>query len=161
MNYLAQTTVPASVIPEGKSTFAAVNASLNALSTVLLLAALYQVKRKRYRAHGTLMVTALVTSAVFLICYLTSYAVFGEVSTKRLVAVPTWARTVYLVVLFPHLLAAVGMLPMIFVAVNHAYHRRWMQHRRIARPTWYIWLYVSVTGVVVYWMLYHWLPSFK
>lgn len=151
------------VISEGKLAFAAFNSALNALATVLLVAALVMIKRKRYRAHGTLMVSALVVSAVFLLSYLYSKWAYGEVTTSMVGgdAVPGWARGLYLVVLVPHLLAAIGMLPMIAMAVWHAYRRRWAKHKRIATPTWFVWFYVSVTGVLVYWMLYHWMPSFR
>jgi uncharacterized membrane protein YozB (DUF420 family) len=166
MHLIAQTTVPSAptppAIPQGKMTAAAVNSGLNSLSTVLLLTALWQIRKKNYRAHGTLMVIALLTSALFLICYLASKVIYGEVTTSMIAgSAPRWAVGLYLLVLIPHLLAAVGMLPLIFLAVWHAYHRRWEKHRRIAKPTWYVWFYVSVTGVLVYWMLYHWLPSFR
>jgi putative membrane protein len=162
LSQLVVTTAPttAPIISEGKLMAAAVTSGLNATSTVLLLVALVLVKKRQYRAHAAFMVTALVTSALFLIIYLWSKYYFGEVTTKMIAgSAPKWAVALYLLVLIPHLIAAIGMLPMIFLAVNHAAHRRWDKHRRIAKPTWYVWFYVSVTGVLVYWMLYHWLPG--
>jgi uncharacterized membrane protein YozB (DUF420 family) len=163
---LAETTATiesAPPIPAGKLAFAAANSALNAGATVLLVAALVMIKRKRYRAHGTLMVAALSLSAVFLISYLYSKWAYGEVTTGMMggPSVPGWVKAVYLAVLVPHLIAAIGMLPMIFLAVWHAYRRQWEKHRKIAKPTWFVWFYVSVTGVVVYVMLYHWIPSFR
>jgi len=150
-------------ISPAKMTFAAVNSGLNASATVLLVAALVMIKRKQYRAHGTLMVAALSVSAVFLISYLYSKFAYGEVTTGMMggTAIPGWAKGLYFAVLIPHLIAAVGMLPMIFLAVWRAYKRNWSGHRKIAKPTWFIWFYVSISGVVVYFMLYHWMPSFK
>ncbi len=143
-----------------KEILAAVNASLNGTSTLLLISALIMIRRKNWKAHATLMVSALVTSAVFLVCYLTSYFVFGDKSTKTMPFAPQWAKYTYLAVLLPHVLAAVGMLPLIGIALFRAYKRQWDLHRKIAKPTWGIWFYVSISGVVVYWMLYHWLPGF-
>lgn len=161
----AATTGPAAgvEIPAGKLAFATVNAILNGTATVLLVVALAFVRRGKWAAHGYTMVAALVVSAVFLACYLSSKLIFREVTTEAMSAgaIPVWAKTVYLAVLFPHLLAAVGMLPLIGMAVWRAYKRDWAGHRRIARPTWYIWFYVSVSGVAVYWMLYHWIPGFR
>jgi putative membrane protein len=152
-----------SPIPPGKATFAAVNSGLNASATILLIAALVAIKRRKFYAHGTLMICALTMSAIFLVCYLVSKFLFGEVTTQAVTGghAPKWAVTLYLIVLIPHLIAAIGMLPLIFLAVWHAAHRRWDKHIRIAKPTWFIWFYVSVTGVLVYWMLYHWLPGYS
>lgn len=134
--------------------FPELNASLNTCSAVLLCAGLVSIKAKKWRAHGYLMVSATVVSAVFLACYLTYHALHGEKST-RLSHAPHWLRGVYLSVLFPHLLLSLVMLPMIFLTLARAYRRDWPRHRRVSQPTLWIWLYVSVTGVVVYLMLYH------
>ncbi len=139
--------------------FALLNASLNGLSGILLVVAYIAVKRQKYTLHGWLMSTALVSSAVFLACYLTSKYLFGEQSTRELGAHPL--RIVYLIILVPHVLLAVGMLPLIFITVWRAVRRDWLGHRKIARPTFWIWLYVSVTGVIIYWMLYHLFPTMK
>ena len=129
-----------------------VNATLNGCATVLLVTAYVLVKRGNWRAHAYTMVSALVVSAVFLACYLTYHAIVGEKSTK---AAPGALRTIYLLILGPHILLSGVMLPMIGMVLWNAYKRRWDRHRRWARPTFWIWLYVSVTGVVIYFMLYH------
>lgn len=159
------TTQPADplVIPQGKLTFAAVNATLNGIATLLLLIGLVLIKQKKRIAHQNTMLAAFTVSAVFLVCYLTSKVLYNELTTQMVSAghAPKWATTLYLAVLFPHLLAAIVMLPMIAKALYHAYHGQFDKHRKIARPTWAIWFYVSLSGVLVYWMLYHWLPSYR
>ena len=135
-----------------KDLFPTINASLNALSGILLCTAFIFIKAKRWRAHGYTMVAATVVSAIFLGCYLTYHAINGEKSTA---AHPGFMRKIYLLVLIPHLFLAVAMLPMIYLTLFRAYRRDWNLHKRISNPTFWIWLYVSVTGVVVYFMLYH------
>jgi uncharacterized membrane protein YozB (DUF420 family) len=130
------------------------NATLNAVSAVLLCCAYIFIKTGRWRAHAATMISATSVSAVFLACYLTYHYLHGEKST-RLSHAPHWLRAIYLTILLPHLTLAVVMLPMIFLTLWRAAHKNWSAHRRIARPTFWIWLYVSVTGVIVYWMLYH------
>ena len=100
------------------------------------------------------MITATVVSVAFLTCYLTYHYMYGEHSTRATHA-PHWLRYLYLVILFPHLVLAIAMLPMIYVTLLRPYRRDWINHRRIAVPTFWIWLYVSVTGVVIYFLLYH------
>jgi uncharacterized membrane protein YozB (DUF420 family) len=95
---------------------------------------------------------------MFLAGYLTRYFVWGEHSSGLSAG---WLRTTYYWILFPHMLLAVVMLPMIAVALWRAYKRQWAHHHRIAAPTFWIWLYVSVTGVVIYWMLYHLFPAVR
>ncbi len=128
------------------------NATLNSISAVLLVCGYFLIKQGNWRAHATMMICATVISAVFLVCYVTYHAMYGEKSTT---AHPGLLRDIYLVILLPHLVLAIGMLPMILATLWRAYHRDWSRHRRIARPTFWIWLYVSVTGVIVYFMLYH------
>ncbi|CAN5381540.1 hypothetical protein BH10PLA1_BH10PLA1_07090 [soil metagenome] len=136
--------------------YAFLNASLNGLSAMLLMAAYVAIKRGYIRVHGWLMGTAFVTSAVFLACYLTAHALFPERTTHLKLQPITM---VYFAILIPHIILAVGMLPFIFVTFWRAYKRDWVRHRKIARPTFWIWLYVSVTGVIIYWMLYHLFPT--
>lgn len=130
-----------------------VNATLNASSAVLLAIAFCFIKAKKYKAHGWTMIAATLVSAAFLTCYLTYHYLHGEKSTK--LHANDWLRYVYLIVLLPHLFLAVVMLPMIFMTLLNAYRRKWDAHRRIALPTFFVWMYVSFTGVVVYFMLYH------
>jgi uncharacterized membrane protein YozB (DUF420 family) len=131
-----------------------VNATLNAASCILLCLGFVFIKTGRWRAHAYTMVCATVVSTVFLTCYLAYHYMYGERSTRHTHA-PHWLRYTYLAILFPHLLLAMGMLPMIYLTLLRAYRRDWINHRRIALPTFWIWLYVSVTGVVIYFMLYH------
>ena len=128
---------------------------------VLSIVGILLIKRGRYQAHAVTMILAALVSAAFLACYLLYHYKTGEQSTKQMTWIPPWLRVIYLVILFPHILLAFGMLPMIFLAFYRAYRRQWEKHRRIAKPTFFIWLYVSVTGVVIYWMLYHLFPSMK
>lgn len=141
---------------QGRELFAAVNAGLNGISTLLLVAAYVLIRNRRYRAHGWTMVCALASSTAFLGTYVYSKAVYKEVSTG---IPPGWFRSFYWAILFPHVFLAMVMLPMIGLAVWRAYHRQWVKHRAIARPTWFIWTYVSVTGVLIYFILYQWYPA--
>jgi uncharacterized membrane protein YozB (DUF420 family) len=141
-----------------KEAFAAINATLNGTSAVLIVVAYMMIRMKNVRAHAYFMVSALITSAVFLCTYVYSQYAFGERSSG---IQPGALKTFYLVLLASHVLLAIGMLLPIFLTVLRAYNRRWEKHRKIARPTFWIWLYVSITGVIVYWMLYHLFPSMK
>lgn len=128
----------------------AVNASLNALAALLLITGYVLIRRGWRDAHRNAMVAALACSTLFLVSYLYYHAHVGSVRFPGTGA----ARTLYLSVLLTHtvLAAAVPVLAVITVAL--AWKGRFARHRRIARWTLPIWLYVSVTGVVVYWMLY-------
>jgi uncharacterized membrane protein YozB (DUF420 family) len=130
-----------------------VNATLNATSAILLASAFGFIKAGKWRAHAYTMIAATTVSAAFLICYLTYHYLHGEKTTE--LHGHDWLRYAYLAVLFPHLILAVGMLPMIYLTLFRAYSRRWDDHRRMALPTFWIWIYVSISGVVVYFMLYH------
>jgi len=141
-----------------KEVLAAINATLNGTSAALLVLAFVMIKRRNIRAHAWLMIAGLTTSAIFLVCYITSYALYKDRSSGLS---PGALRTFYLLLLASHVLLAVGMLPMIVMAVWRAYRRQWDRHRKIAAPTYWIWLYVSVTGVIVYWMLYHLFPGLR
>ena len=143
-----------------KEILAAINATLNGTAAVLLVLAFAFIKRKRVRAHAWTMVAALATSAVFLVFYVSSYLMFDERSSKAFANLGA-LRTFYLVLLASHVLLAVVMLPMILMALLRAYQRQWARHHRIASPAFFIWFYVSVTGVVVYWMLYHLVPGMR
>ncbi len=127
-----------------------VNATLNGLATALLISAWVAVKRRRLVAHRNLMIAALVCSSLFLTSYLIYHAHVGSVRFQGTGAV----RTVYFTVLITHTILAALVPFLVGITVWRAYRRRWDRHVRIARYTLPIWLYVSVTGVVVYWMLY-------
>ena len=144
---------------DGKETLALINAILNGISGVLLILAYAQIKRGNRRAHGWLMASATVVSAVFLACYLTSYAVFGDRTTDSIGIIPAWLKYGYLIFLALHVLVAITVLPFIFGALWQAYRRRWDRHTQFSRPAFWMWMYVSVTGVLVYVLLYHVLPA--
>lgn len=134
----------------------AVNATLNAISTVLLVSGWICIRTDRKRAHIACMVSALVTSAAFLTCYLIYHYLMG--SKPFPVEYPT-ARKIYFVILIPHIILAAVNLPMIIMTVVPAFRKRFDRHKRIARWTLPVWLFVSVTGVLVYLMLYQWFPA--
>jgi uncharacterized membrane protein YozB (DUF420 family) len=128
----------------------AVNASLNALAAVLLVTGYVLIRRRQWIAHRNVMTAALICSVLFLTSYLTYHAQVGSV---RFPGTGT-PRTVYLAILLTHTVLAAAVPFLAGVTVVRAWRRRYPQHRRLARWTLPIWLYVSVTGVVVYWMLY-------
>ena len=130
----------------------AVNASLNGLCAIMLTAAWLMIRRDRVRAHASLMAACLVVSALFLSCYLLYHYHVGSIPFRGTGAV----RSVYLTILLSHTVLAVVALPLIILTVVRAIRSRFLEHARIARVTFPIWLYVSVTGVVVYLMLYQW-----
>jgi uncharacterized membrane protein YozB (DUF420 family) len=128
----------------------ALNASLNALATVLLVTGWVLIRQKRRDAHRACMLAALAASAAFLTSYLVYHFNVGSVPFTR----PGWIRGVYLTILFTHIVLAIAIVPLVLVTVSRALGRRFDRHRRIARWTLPLWLYVSVTGVVIYVMLY-------
>lgn len=132
-----------------------VNASLNALSTAFIIAGLALIKAERKKAHAGAMICALVTSTLFLACYLT-YHFSGTVITRF--THPGWPKALYFFILFTHIPLAVAILPLVFMTVIPALQARFDRHRRWAKITAPLWLYVSVTGVLVYLMLYVWFP---
>lgn len=142
--------------------FPVVNASLNAASTVLLATAFVFIKRRRIRAHGWTMVAAVVTSTAFLACYLTYHELkrrHGEPFT----AFPpeTVWNPVYQFILWTHIPLAGIILPLIGLTLWRAYKRQWDRHRKISVVTLPLWFYVSVTGVIIYLMLYHLAPTLR
>lgn len=132
------------------SAFPALNASLNGTCAVLLLTGWVLIKSGRREAHRWAMVSAFLCSALFLACYLWYHFHVGSVRFQRTGAV----RTVYLSILLTHTVLAAVVLPMILRTLFLAAKGRFEEHRRAARWTFPVWLYVSVTGVTVYWMLY-------
>ena len=130
---------------------ARVNAGLNFSSFVLLLAGFVQIKRKRTKEHERYMKLAFLTSALFLVSYLTRFALTGS---HRFAGAGV-LRTVYFAVLFSHMVLAVVVVPLVLRSLFLARRKRFAEHRKIAKVTYPVWLYVSVTGVLVYVMLYH------
>lgn len=127
------------------------NAALNATSFLLLVAALYMIRRGNVQAHRRLMLSALAVSCLFLISYVTYHAQYGSVRFTGQGAV----RAVYFVILVTHVILAAAIVPLVIITLRRALAGDFARHRRIARWTYPLWLYVSVTGVVVYLMLYH------
>jgi putative membrane protein len=126
------------------------NAGLNAASFVLLLVGFYFIRRGNIPAHRATMVGALAVSGLFLVSYVVYHYNYGSVRFQGQGAV----RPVYFVILFTHVVLAAAIAPLVFITVRRALRRDYARHRRIARWTYPLWLYVSVTGVVVYLMLY-------
>ena len=139
----------------------AVNACLNGISTVLLATGWVFIRRKNITAHRNCMITALCTSTAFLVCYLYYHyqmqRVQGSAHTKFLD--PAWFRPIYLTILVTHLLGAIAIVPLVLITVTRALRERFDRHKKIARWTWPIWMYVSVTGVVIYLLLYQFFPQ--
>jgi uncharacterized membrane protein YozB (DUF420 family) len=129
----------------------AVNAGLNALAATFLVLGFVQIRRRRIAAHRFAMLTAFGCSVAFLISYLVYHAHVGSVPFRGQGAV----RTVYFTILISHSVLAAAVPFLAAVTLYRAFRERFDRHRKIARWTLPIWLYVSVTGVVIYWMLYH------
>lgn len=127
-----------------------VNAGLNGTSALLLVAGYWLIRRKQVKAHGAFMGLAFLVSLLFLVSYLTYHFHHGATRFPG----TGWVRGVYFGILISHTLLAAAMGPFILRTLYLAMKNRFEEHTRIARWTLPIWLYVSVTGVVVYWMLY-------
>jgi len=128
----------------------AVNATLNATAAALLICGYILIRRGRKQAHKRVMLAAFVTSSVFLVCYLIYHWQVGSVRFPH----PGAVRTVYLSILATHTLLAAAVPPLAIVTLSRGLSARFDKHRAIARWALPVWLYVSVTGVVVYLMLY-------
>ncbi|MDZ4656639.1 MAG: DUF420 domain-containing protein [Bythopirellula sp.] len=148
------------------------NAGLNALATVLLVVGYVLIKRRAYRAHGWVMLTAFFVSCLFLVSYLTYHWLVGRVDFTH----PGVVKVIYLTILFSHIVLAVTVpflaaASISYALLGHGFRQEGelpsdqqavylARHRRLSKWTFPIWLYVSVTGVVVYVMLYHiWPPT--
>jgi putative membrane protein len=131
---------------------ATVNAVLNATAAVLIGAGFYFIRHKNIEAHKRCMIGAMVISALFLTSYLYYHYHVGNVRFTK----PGWIRGVYFPLLATHTALAAVVLPMVLRTAFLAAKKRFGSHVRIARWTFPIWMYVSITGVLVYWLLYHW-----
>jgi len=132
------------------ATLPLLNACLNATSAALLSAGWVFIRRKRVTAHKTCMVSALVVSTLFLVSYVTYHSIAGS----RPFVGAGWIRLIYYPMLLSHIVLAAAIVPLALTTVYRALQGNFARHVRIARWTLPIWLYVSVTGVLVYWMLY-------
>jgi uncharacterized membrane protein YozB (DUF420 family) len=128
-----------------------INATLNATSALLIVAGILLIRRGRPNAHKRAMLAAVATSSLFLICYLWYHAHVGSVHFPA----QGWPRRLYFAILISHTILAAATVPLVIVTVVRALRGRYERHRASARWTYPVWLYVSVTGVVVYLMLYH------
>ena len=139
-------------MPSWVSWLPAVNASLNGLATVLLVSGLVLIRFNRKEAHKRVMLSAFGVSVVFLICYLVYHAYAGSKPFPG----SGMMRPFYFSILISHILLAAAVPVLALITIYRGLKGQWDKHRRIARVTFPIWLYVSVTGVMIYWMLYHW-----
>ena len=127
------------------------NAFLNGASAVLLVAGYRFIRQKKWRTHRGFMLSATLVSGVFLISYVVYHAQRGSVHFQK----QGWVRPVYFSILISHTILAAAVVPLVVVTLGNALAGKVQRHRRIARWTFPVWLYVSVTGVIIYFMLYH------
>jgi putative membrane protein len=132
-----------------------VNACFNAASAIFLARGYVLIKRGRQDAHRNSMIAALISSTLFLIGYLTYHAHAGTTRFEN----PHWFRPIYLTILLTHTLLAAAVVPLVIFTLIPALRTRFDRHKRIARWTWPVWMYVSVTGVVIYFLLYQLFPQ--
>jgi putative membrane protein len=128
-----------------------VNAVLNASAALVMIAGLLAIRQRRVAVHRACMLTAVGLSVLFLVSYLTYHAQVGS----RPYEGQGWLRTLYFAILLTHTVLAVVIVPLVGTTLYRALRAEFARHARLARVTLPLWLYVSVTGVVVYWMLYH------
>lgn len=142
------------MIPEQYAYFPPLIAGLNGTSAVLLVTGRHMIARNRIAAHRACMIAAVVSSAMFLACYVYFHVHVGDI---RFLGNHFW-HVIYLIVLIPHVTLAIVIVPMVIVTLSRGLQARYDRHRAIARWTFPLWMYVSVTGVIVYFMLYQWFP---
>ena len=128
----------------------ALNAVLNGIATILLLFGYVNIRKGRQETHKKFMLAALVASAAFLTSYLIYHYAVGSVPYPY----HDWTRPVYFAILIPHVILAALMTPFILIIVYRAFKGQFAKHRRLARFVWPVWMFVSVSGVIVYLMLY-------
>ena len=127
-----------------------VNATLNAAATVFLVLGFVLIRNGKILYHRFCMIVAFLCSTVFLFCYVYFHLHAGVIRFGG----QGWIRTVYLAILIPHTILAIVIVPLILITLSRALRERFASHRAIARWTLPLWLFVSVTGVIVYWLLY-------
>jgi putative membrane protein len=135
----------------------ALNAFLNGLSAILLTMAFIFIRRKNVVAHRRCMLSAVSCSVLFLISYLTYHSQAGTTRFTN----PAWFRNIYIPLLISHTILAATIIPLIIITLTRAFKMRFENHRKIARWTWPLWMYVSITGVVIYFLLYWIFPQHK
>lgn len=137
------------------SYFPSIDAALNATSAVLLGTGYVCIRRRKIAAHRACMLSAVASSSLFLVCYLWYHAHHGVTRFRGIGAV----RSFYFALLGSHTVLAALIVPLVIITLARALGRKFAKHKKIARWTLPIWLYVSITGVLVYWMLYHLRPG--
>ena len=145
---------PMGTVPD-VSSLPVLNALLNATGALLLLAGYLFIRRRKVTAHKTCMLTAFAVSSLFLV----SYVIYHYHAGSKPFAGQGWIRGVYYPLLISHLTLATLIIPFALTTIYRAWRGQFARHMRIARWTLPLWLYVSVTGVIVYWMLYHLVPQ--
>ncbi len=129
--------------------FARINAVINSLVSILLIAGLWAVKSQKFELHKRIMLSAIILSVLFLVSYICHHLLAGDTKFGGQGSI----RLIYFFILITHIILAAVILPFILFTSYRAMVGEWPAHRKIARLTWPIWLYVSVTGVVVYLMI--------
>jgi protein SCO1/2/putative membrane protein len=144
--------------PSWVTTLPAINAGLNSLAIILLTAGYLQIKQGNREKHKKLMLTAFATSVLFLVCYLVYHFALNHYtgsSSKKFPGTGT-IRTVYLGILLTHVVLAATVPVLAIITIVKGLREQWDSHKWFAKITFPIWLYVSVTGVIIYFMVYHW-----
>lgn len=144
--------LPSQGVPGQPSVLATLNACLNGAATLCLLAGYAFIRAGKRAAHRRAMLSAFGLSCMFLLTYLLHHARAGSVPFSG----QGWIRVVYFSLLIPHIVLAAAVVPLALLTIYRGWTDRLEAHRRVARWTLPIWLYVSVSGVGLYWMLYHW-----
>ncbi len=132
-----------------------VNATLNGISAILLAIGYTLIRTGHWRTHKKVMLSAFAVSVLFLISYVVYHAKAGDTLFQG----QGWIRPVYFTILISHIILAASIVPLAIITLRRALGNKFLKHKKIARWTLPIWFYVSVTGVIIYFMLYHWYPS--
>jgi uncharacterized membrane protein YozB (DUF420 family) len=142
-------------VPPQYAIFPIIDATLNGTSAVLLVVGHSFIRRGRMAAHRAFMIAAVVSSSLFLVSYLYYHAHVGSIHFMG----RGWSRPLYFSILISHTILAAAIVPLVIITLSRALRSKFDRHRAIARWTYPLWLYVSITGVVIYIMLYKLFPS--
>jgi putative membrane protein len=134
-----------------------INATLNGLATILLATGFVLIKQGKKEAHAKCMITAFAVSCVFLVCYVLHKILVKGVHTQ--LGAEGFVLHFYRGMLLTHIVLAMAIVPLVLMTMSRALKQRFELHKKIARITWPLWMYVSVTGVLVYFFLYQWFPA--
>ncbi|QDT38567.1 DUF420 domain-containing protein [Stratiformator vulcanicus] len=145
-------------LPDWIAALPAINAALNSLATLCLAAAFIAIKKKRVHLHRNLMLTAFGISIAFLACYLTYHEGLRQYTGEagRAFTGQGIIRPIYFTILISHIILAVTVPVLAIAAIYQAWRKNWSAHKSVVKYAFPVWMYVSVTGVVIYFMLYHW-----